>query len=184
MTQQIRQIRPTAESLLLRQIGEVLFGSSWQAELSKLVNVSDRSMRRWASGEDHIPPGIWREIHEYAQGQWQTIKYFDEELIKLVNASQLQPIPNSRLLPDSWGLHFALHTKDGRPVRCFLSREVLDDRVSSNPFKNILDYFQEYALTFCHVAQRKYDADDIENGVITIRNIDVEDQDLPDVRKK
>jgi hypothetical protein len=183
MTQQVRQIRPTAESLLLRQIGEELFGSSWQAELSNRLNVADRSMRRWASGEDSIPPGIWREIYEYARGKWQTISYLNEQVVQLINASQLQPIPNTMPLPDSWGLHFALHTKVGRPVRCFLSREVLDDRVSSNPFKNVLDYFQQHAATFCDVAQRKYDAADLENGTIVIRNVDVEDQYLPDLRK-
>ncbi|WP_100178201.1 DUF1488 family protein [Bradyrhizobium nitroreducens] len=182
MTSQIPQSRPTAESLLLRQVGEVLFGSSWQAELAKLTNVADRTMRRWASGEDPIPPGIWREIHEYAQGQWLTIKYFDEEMVKLINASQLQPITNAVPMPDSWGLHFALHTRTGRPVRCFLSREVLDDRVPSSPFKNVLNYFQDHASTFYEVAQRKFDANDIENGTIVIRNIDVEDKYLPDIR--
>lgn len=183
MTQQVRQIRPTTESLLLRQIGEELYGPSWQAELSQRLNVNDRSMRRWASGEDSIPPGIWREIYEHAGGRWQTLRYLNEQVVELINASQLQPIPNAQPLPDSWGLHFALHTAAGRPVRCFLSREVLDDRVSSNPFKNILDYFQEHAPTFCHVAQRKFDAGDLENNTIVIRNADVEDQNLPDVRK-
>lgn len=182
MTPQIPKNYATAESLLLRQVGEVLFGSSWQVEMAKLTNVSDRSMRRWASGEDPIPPGIWRELHEHARGQWLTIKHFDEEMGKLVNASQLQPIANAVPLPDSWGLHFALHTRNGRPVRCFLTREVLDDRVSPSPFKNVLDYFQDHASIFYEVAQRKFDADDFENGTIVIRNIDIEDKYLPDVR--
>src|SRR5438445_6502453 len=99
--------------MLLRQVGEVLFGSSWQTQLANVISVSDRSMRRWVSGEDAIPPGVWRDIHYHAQSQHLTIKYFDDEIVRILEENQLRPIPNTRPMPDSWGLHFALATASG-----------------------------------------------------------------------
>lgn len=136
------QIPPNSAALLLRQIGEVLYGPSWPAALSQKIDVSDRTVRRWASGQDPIPPGVWRDILDYARSQWLTLKYFDDQLVQIFEESRLHPIPNTDPLPDCWGLHFALATKTGRPIRCFIQREVLDDRVSSNPMKRLLEYFK------------------------------------------
>ena len=178
-----QQIRPNAEALLLRQVGEVLFGASWQTSLSEQISVSDRSMRRWASGEDEIPPGVWRDIHYYAQSQHLTIKYFDDEIVRILNDNQLHPIPNTQPVPDTWGLFFALATNRGRPVRCFIRREVLEDRVAFQPTKNVLDYFKDYADVFYRVAQRKFEAGEIDGNLISIDNSDVENEGLPDIRK-
>lgn len=177
------QIRPTHESLLLRQVGEVLFGASWQTDLCRIAGVSDRSMRRWGSGQDSIPPGVWRDIQAYARGQWLTIKYFDEQITPVIGESKLHPIPNTRPMPDSWGLAFALATTAGRPVRCYIRREVLDDRVSYQRMIYIFDYFSEHAEVFYRVAQRKFDAGEFDgDGRIVIGNVDVSDERLPDVR--
>jgi hypothetical protein len=178
------QIHPNSGALLLRQIGEVLFGASWHAELSNQISVSDRSMRRWASGEDEIPSGVWRDIHYYAQSQWLTIKYFDEEIAKLLDASALQSIPNTAPEFDSWGIYFNLRTRAGRPIRCFIRREVFDDRVSSNPAIKVINYFQEYADVFYRVAQRKFDDGEIDGNLLSIGNADVEGEGLPDVRNR
>lgn len=174
----------TIEALLLRNIGEVLFGPSWQDKLCDIASVSDRSMRRWASGADPIPPGVWRDIHYEVHSRWRTLKHFDDEMVKLLEQSRLQPIPNTRPLPDTWGLYFVLATPAGRPVRCFIRREVLDDRVHFNPMKRVFDYFTEHAPAFYKIAQRKYDIGEIENGLITINEADINPQDdhLPDVR--
>jgi hypothetical protein len=177
-----QQIRPNANALLLRQVGEVLFGPSWQTQLANIISVSDRSMRRWVSGEDEIPPGVWRDIHYHAQSQHLTIKYFDDEIVRILAEYRLQPIPNARPMPDSWGLHFALATNRGRPVRCFIRREVLDDRVSYRVMKNVFDYFETYADVFYRVAQRKFDAGEIDGNLISINNDDVEGEGLPDIR--
>ena len=177
-----QQIRPDANALLLRQIGEVLFGSSWQTQLANVISVSDRSMRRWASGEDAIPLGVWRDIHYHAQSQHLTIKYFDDEVVEILRKNQLNPIPNTLPIPDSWGLHFVLATNRGRPVRCFIRREVLDDRVTYQPMKNVLDYFETYADVFYRVAQRKFDAGEIDDNLISISTDDVEGEGLPDIR--
>jgi hypothetical protein len=178
-----QQIRPTANALLLRQIGEVLYGTSWQTALSERLNVSDRSMRRWASGEDDVPPGVWREIHHLADSQRLTLEHLAPEIVPILQENKLHPIPNTQPMPDSWGLHFTLATARGRPVRCFIRREVLDDRVSYRQMKNVFDYFNDHADVFYRVAQRKFDGGEFDGGnLISIGNADVLGEDLPDIR--
>lgn len=177
------RICATAEALLLRQFGEVLYGASWQTALSERLNVSDRSMRRWASGEDEIPPGVWREIHHLADSQRLTLEYLTPQIVPILQENKLHPIPNTQAMPDTWGLHFALATSRGRPVRCFIQREVLDDRVSYRQMKNVLDYFKDHADVFYRVAQRKFDYGELNNGnLISIGNADVLGEYLPDIR--
>jgi hypothetical protein len=45
-------------SKLLHDAGEALYGRRWQTELSRDLAVSDRTMRRWASGADDMPHGV------------------------------------------------------------------------------------------------------------------------------
>lgn len=40
---------------LLRTAGEALYGQQWQSALARALCVSDRTVRRWASGEFAIP---------------------------------------------------------------------------------------------------------------------------------
>lgn len=47
---------------LFRAIGAALYGPLWQSELSRRLGVNDRTMRRWASGAFHLPPGIWDSL--------------------------------------------------------------------------------------------------------------------------
>jgi hypothetical protein len=176
------QVPPNSGALLLRQVGEVLYGASWQLAMSEKISVSDRSLRRWAAGQDPIPPGVWRDIQIELRSRWLTEKYLDEQITPMLGATRLHPMPNTDPLPDNWGLHFTLATSRGRPVRCFIRREVLDDRVSYNPMKNVLDYFQKHAGIFYKAAQRKFDEGDADGHLISIGNTDVEGEDLPDVR--
>jgi len=176
-------LKPSA--ILLRQIGEQLYGRNWQTPLSAAIGVSDRSMRRWVSGDDDIPRGVWADIHRHAEARWLPIKYFDDEVVRLLNSEisdPLQPIANTSPTQDGHGLSFAMQTGKGRPIHCYILREVLDDRVSSTPFKRVLDYFRDYAIVFYSVAQRKFDAGKYENGVIEISNRDVIGLALPDIR--
>lgn len=57
-------------STLLRETGEALYGSRWQSDLARDLHVSDRTMRRWLSGADSLPPGVamdlWRICLERA----------------------------------------------------------------------------------------------------------------------
>lgn len=43
---------------LLHDTGAALYGPRWQTELARALDVSDRTMRRWASGTDNPPDGI------------------------------------------------------------------------------------------------------------------------------
>lgn len=55
-------------SKLLRDAGEALYGPRWQSDLARDLKVSDRTMRRWLSGADDLPPGVamdlWRICYE------------------------------------------------------------------------------------------------------------------------
>lgn len=43
---------------LLTDCGEALFGSRWQSALARALDVDDRTMRRWVSGENGMPAGV------------------------------------------------------------------------------------------------------------------------------
>lgn len=47
---------------LFRATGEALLGPLWQSELARQLNVSLRTMQRWAAGEFAIPPGVWVDL--------------------------------------------------------------------------------------------------------------------------
>ena len=44
------------------QIGELLFGPSWRGALADAIMVAERTVRRWAAGDHHIPDGIADEL--------------------------------------------------------------------------------------------------------------------------
>lgn len=46
----------------LARAGELLYGSWWQSELARALDVGPRRVREWLAGERSIPPGIWPEI--------------------------------------------------------------------------------------------------------------------------
>lgn len=178
------QVSPDA--FLLRQIGETLYGSGWQAGLANILGVSDRSVRAWASGEQPVPPGVWHDIYGHTESLRGLLDYYNREVSQRLGESELQRIPNASPVPDMWGLHFALRTGSGRPVRCFIAREVLADRVNfpNVPFKATADYFEKHFDTFHRVAQRKYLEGDLERGMIVIREADLELEDLPHIRER
>jgi transcriptional regulator with XRE-family HTH domain len=47
---------------LLTAVGEALYGARWQSDIARDLGVSDRTIRRWASGEDIPRPGVWRDL--------------------------------------------------------------------------------------------------------------------------
>jgi len=47
---------------ILRDIGESLYGTRWQFELSRDLAVSDRTMRRWLAQANPIPDGVRDEL--------------------------------------------------------------------------------------------------------------------------
>lgn len=175
----------SVEPLLLRQVGEALYGSNWQTPLCAAIGVSDRSVRRWVAGQDEMPRGVWHDIHRAARETADKISFFDNAIVELFGfdiSEPLEPVPNSALLPDGHGLVFAMQTSKGRPVRCYIRREVLDDRIPYGPFSNVAKYFSDHSEAFYAIAQRKFDEGDYDGGLIEISNADVEGLDLPDVR--
>ncbi len=42
----------------LNEIGEALYGNDWKGQLARDLEVSDRTVRRWANGDAPIPDGL------------------------------------------------------------------------------------------------------------------------------
>lgn len=68
--------------LLLHAIGEALWGSRWQTDMAEALKVASRTVRRWASGETDIPPGVWAELTGLMQQRAARL----EELTRAVNS--------------------------------------------------------------------------------------------------
>lgn len=65
----------TPEAARLGQIGEALFGLTWQSDLARALGVGARTVRHWVA-EDSVPPaGIWRDLEAICR-----------ERIKLLNS--------------------------------------------------------------------------------------------------
>lgn len=48
-------------SELLMRCGQALYGSHWQADLARDLEVSDRTVRRWVAGDD-VPEGVYLDL--------------------------------------------------------------------------------------------------------------------------
>lgn len=46
----------------LADAGQAMFGSQWQSELARYLNVSDRTLRRWAAGDVTLPANLRAEL--------------------------------------------------------------------------------------------------------------------------
>jgi len=44
------------------QVGESLYGPSWRGTLAAALSVAERTVRRWATGDHPIPPGIPNDL--------------------------------------------------------------------------------------------------------------------------
>ena len=75
-----QQKNATRAAELLRRIGESLYGSRWQTDLSNAISVSDRSMRRWLSGQDQIPEGVWRDIRLNVESRWIDLRELEYQI--------------------------------------------------------------------------------------------------------
>ena len=54
-------------SRLLVEAGEALYGPRWQSELARDLDVSDRTMRRWAAGTVDVPQGLYLDLLRLTQ---------------------------------------------------------------------------------------------------------------------
>lgn len=49
-------------SKLLQDAGAALYGPRWQTDVARDLNVSDRTIRRWAAGTDDVPAGAYLDL--------------------------------------------------------------------------------------------------------------------------
>lgn len=68
---------------LLRRVGETLWGSRWQTEMATALGVSDRTVRRWASGDDEPRAGVWADLARIAEERRGAIGELTRELRRL-----------------------------------------------------------------------------------------------------
>lgn len=54
-------------SRLLVETGEALYGPRWQSELARDLDVSIRTMQRWAAGATDVPQGIYLDLLRLTQ---------------------------------------------------------------------------------------------------------------------
>lgn len=47
---------------LLARVGQSLYGGEWRVRLASDLNVSERTLRRWALGEQPIPDGVLSDL--------------------------------------------------------------------------------------------------------------------------
>jgi hypothetical protein len=50
------------DSQLLESVAESLYGPQWIGDLARDICVSDRSIRRWVSGSDKVPWGVFHDV--------------------------------------------------------------------------------------------------------------------------
>jgi hypothetical protein len=46
----------------LKNIGEAMYGDQWINPMADDLEVSQRTMRRWATGTSEIPVGVWEDL--------------------------------------------------------------------------------------------------------------------------
>lgn len=55
-----------ADTPLIVAAGLALWGERWQTEMSRALDVSDRTVRRWAAGDDQPRPGVYVDLMRIA----------------------------------------------------------------------------------------------------------------------
>ena len=65
---------------LLQRAGEALYGPRWQTELANDLEVADRTMRRWVSGDSTIPDGVNLDLLRIIDGRAQVLDDLVEPL--------------------------------------------------------------------------------------------------------
>jgi hypothetical protein len=163
---------------LLQDVGVQLYGPRWQTDLSRAIDVSDRTMRRWISGEDNIPEGAWRDILGRLEGRIAELEVTKRRLSGLLGSRSLKttlaPIPNGKARAELEGVEFAMFCSFRRqPVRCLARREIFDDHGCADR-PEMLAFFERHAERFYRAASVKHEMGEIEAPTrILIGNDDI-----------
>ena len=64
----------------LANAGQLLYGDLWQSALARALDVDNRTVRRWASGESAIKQSIANEIIELLKNNQEQINQFIEKM--------------------------------------------------------------------------------------------------------
>ena len=67
-------------SRLLVEAGQALYGPRWQCELARALEVSDRTMRRWATGTHDVPAGLYVDLLRLTQERAALLDSLSERL--------------------------------------------------------------------------------------------------------
>ena len=67
-------------SKLLTDTGEALYGPQWQSALSRDLNISDRTIRRWVAGAEDMPPGVALDLWRLAEERADALDHVIERL--------------------------------------------------------------------------------------------------------
>lgn len=74
----------------IAQVGKAMFGERWQTDISRLLGVSDRTVRRWAAG-DAVPEGIWRELDQAMKARFKTFIRAHRAMQAYLRAAPVEP---------------------------------------------------------------------------------------------
>lgn len=64
----------------LRKSGELLYGSRWQTELARALNVNPRQVRQWHAGERSMPPHLKHTIVSLIKEKSRLLLEYADEL--------------------------------------------------------------------------------------------------------
>lgn len=65
----------------LHEIGQALFGVSWQSDMARALGIKDaRKIRFWVSGERTIPAGVWDDLKRITKERGQRLLDLSESL--------------------------------------------------------------------------------------------------------
>jgi hypothetical protein len=66
----------------LAAIGELLYGMYWYSPMGEDLDVSERTIRRWANEGYDIPPGVVDDLKRIADSRANVVKADMEERVK------------------------------------------------------------------------------------------------------
>lgn len=64
----------------LAEIGQALFGPSWQTPLADALGVAVRTVQRWAAGEREPAEGVWRDLATLCRARAKALERAAEKL--------------------------------------------------------------------------------------------------------
>lgn len=117
------QRKPSMTPDELATAGRALYGERWQTSLAHDLHVSDRTMRRWLTGESPIPAGIVTELRAVLVERLEVIG----GIVKYQVVAQNRRIHNCHTGASYGGLHGFLRGSVVIPPEVDLTAPVTDE---------------------------------------------------------